>query len=56
MMMSSEEVKKFWQDYCQRRGIAKDLVAMGNARIEADPEHWADHTMQELLEALTGKH
>ena len=27
----------------------------GDKRIEADPEHWADQTMWDLLDAISGK-
>jgi hypothetical protein len=43
MDMSAAEVKKFWRDYCARRHIDAD------ARIDADPDYWADQEMQELL-------
>lgn len=55
MHMSVDEVKAYWQDFCRRHKVAADLVAQGNAKIEADPDHWADHTMWELLEAVGGK-
>jgi hypothetical protein len=28
------------------------LRAKGDQEIDKDPEHWADHTMWELLEAV----
>jgi hypothetical protein len=53
MEMSVQEIKDFWRGYCQRRRIAADVVARGDARIEQDPEYWADHTMDELLAEVT---
>jgi hypothetical protein len=49
MNMSSEEVKQFWRGYCERRKVAKDVVAKGEAEIDKDPEFWADQTMDQLL-------
>lgn len=53
MMMTAEEVKKYWQDFCERHGLGAEVIAKGNAEIETDPEHWADQTMQNLLDSLT---
>jgi hypothetical protein len=52
MDLSSEEVREYWRDFCKRHEVGKDLVAKGEAKINADPDYWADHTMWELLEAL----
>lgn len=52
MDLTAEEVRQFWRDFCQRHDVGKDLVAQGEARIDADPDYWADHTMWQLLEAL----
>lgn len=52
MDLSSEEVREYWLDFCKRHEVGKDVVAKGVARINADPDYWADHTMWELLEAL----
>jgi hypothetical protein len=52
MDMSAEEVKQFWRGYCERRKIAKDIVAKGERKIEEDPEFWADQTMDELLKLV----
>lgn len=49
MNMSSEEVKQFWRGYCERRKVAQDVVAKGEAEIDKDPEYWADQTMDQLL-------
>jgi hypothetical protein len=54
MHMSAEEVKEYWRDFCDRHDLSDELVAKGEAKIDADPEHWADHTMAELLESLSG--
>jgi len=52
MDISAEEIKDFWRDYCERRGIAEALIAKGEAMIDEEPEHWADRTMDELLELV----
>jgi len=52
MDMSAEEVKQFWRGYCQRRKVAKDVVAKGEKKIDEDPEFWADQTMDELLKLV----
>src|SRR5215212_4786699 len=50
MDMTPEEVKQFWRDYCQRRAISKDIVARGEAKIDENPDYWADQTMGRLLD------
>jgi len=55
MEMSAEEVKQFWRGYCQRRKIGADVVAKGEALIDQDPDYWADQTMGDLLDQLSGK-
>ena len=52
MMMTAEEVKQFWQEFCERHDLGADVIARGNAKIDKDPEYWADRTMRELLESL----
>ncbi len=52
MDMSDAEVKKFWRDYCTRRKIDAEIVARGDAKIDADPDFWADQEMQELLDLV----
>jgi hypothetical protein len=52
MDMSAEEIKQFWRGYCQRRKVAKDVVAKGEKKIDEDPEFWADQTMDELLKLV----
>ena len=54
MDMSAEEVKQFWRGYCERRKVAKDVVAKGERKIDEDPEFWADQTMDELLKIVAG--
>ena len=53
MMMTAAEVKQYWQDFCERHDLGAEVVAKGDAEIDKDPEHWADQTMQSLLESLT---
>ena len=55
MEMSAEEVKQFWRGFCKRRKIAAGIIARGEAVIDKDPEYWADQTMGELLDQLSGK-
>ena len=52
MEMTSEEVRQYWLDFCKRHEVGKDLIAQGEAKIAADPDHWADQTMWQLLESL----
>ena len=53
MDMSTEEIKQYWRDFCQRRKIAADIVAKGDAIIDKDPDYWADQTMGDLLDSIT---
>lgn len=53
MKMSAEEVKDFWRDFCRRRGLSAEVIAKGEAKIDADPEYWADHTMWQLFDTLS---
>ena len=55
MDMSAEEVKQFWRGFCQRRKIAADVVAKGEAIIDKAPDYWADQTMSDLLDSISGK-
>jgi hypothetical protein len=55
MEMTAEEIKQFWRGFCQRRKISADLVARGEATIDKDPDYWADQTMGDLLDQLSGK-
>ena len=51
--MSVEEIKEFWHGFCERQGVSEAVRKEGDARIEADPEHWADQTMWDLLRELS---
>jgi hypothetical protein len=53
--MSAEEVKQFWRGFCQRRKIAADVIAKGEAIIDKNPDYWADQTMSDLLDSIAGK-
>ena len=55
MEMSAVEIKQFWRGYCERRKISAELVTRGEAEIAKDPEYWADQTMGDLLDKLSGK-
>jgi len=55
MDMSAEEVKQFWRGFCQRRKIAADVIAKGDAIIDKAPDYWADQTMSDLLDSISGK-
>jgi hypothetical protein len=50
--ISAEEIKQFWHDFCERRGIDAATRARGDAKIEQDPEYWADQTMMKLRESV----
>jgi len=52
MDMSAEEIKQFWRGYCERRKVAKEVIARGEKKIDEDPEFWADQTMDELLKLV----
>lgn len=54
MHMSAEEVKQFWRGFCERRKISADVVRQGEAIIEKDPDYWADQTMTDLLDSISG--
>ena len=43
--MSAEEVKQFWHGFCERKGIDAGTRARGDAKIDEDPDYWADQTM-----------
>ena len=53
--MSTKEIKDFWHGFCERQKVPADLRAKGDQKIEQDPEHWADQTMWDLLDVLSGK-
>ena len=50
--MTADEVKQFWHGFCERKGVDAATRARGDARIEKDPEYWADQTMLKLLDAV----
>jgi hypothetical protein len=50
--MSVDEVKEFWHGFCERKGIDEATRARGDAKIERDPEYWADQTMMHLLDSV----
>ena len=51
--MTAEEVKQFWHGFCERKNIAPALRARGDAKIDEDPDYWADRTMMRLLEVVS---
>ncbi|HYL25799.1 MAG TPA: hypothetical protein VEV21_15520 [Burkholderiales bacterium] len=51
--MSAEEVKQFWHGFCERKKIDPSIRARGDAKIDEDPDYWADQTMMKLLEAVS---
>jgi hypothetical protein len=53
MEMSAEEIKAFWRGFCERRALDKDVVARGEAKIDKDPERWADEPMTHLLDLIS---
>jgi hypothetical protein len=53
MDMTAEEIRQFWRGYCERRGLGKDVIAKGEAKIDEDPQYWADQTMDRLLELIS---
>ena len=52
--MTAEEVKQFWHGFCERKNVDAATRARGDAKIEADPDYWADQTMVKLLKAVSG--
>ena len=53
--ISTDEIKDFWHDYCDRQGVGEALRSAGEKLIDADPERWADQTMPDLLDAVSRK-
>ena len=51
--MSAEEVKQFWHGFCERKGIDPATRARGDAKIDEDPDYWADQTMMRLLDIVS---
>ncbi len=52
-MITADEIKEFWHGFCERQGVGAELRARGDKHIDEDPEHWADQTMWDLLDALS---
>ena len=50
--MTADEVKEFWHGFCERKGVDAATRARGDAKIDHDPEYWADQTMLKLLDAV----
>jgi hypothetical protein len=50
--ISAAEIKQFWHDFCERKGVDAATRARGDAKIDQDPERWADQTMLRLLDAV----
>ncbi len=53
--MSVEEIKQFWRGFCERQRIKPEVQAEGDKRTEQDPVYWADQTMWQLVEAISGE-
>jgi hypothetical protein len=51
--MSAEEVKQFWHGFCERKGIDAATRSRGDAKIDEDPDYWADQTMMRLLDIVS---
>ena len=51
--MSAQEVKEFWHGFCERKGIDAATRARGDAKIDEDPDYWADQTMMRLLDIVS---
>ena len=51
--MSADEVKQFWHGFCERKGIDAATRARGDAKIDEDPDYWADQTMMRLLDIVS---
>ena len=51
--MTAEEVKEFWHGFCERKNVNPAARARGDAKIDEDPDYWADQTMLKLLEAVS---
>jgi hypothetical protein len=50
--INADEIKQFWHDFCERKGVDAATQARGDAKIDQDPEYWADQTMLRLLDAV----
>jgi len=51
--MTADEVKQFWHGFCERKRVDPVIRARGDAKIDEDPDYWADQTMMKLLEAVS---
>ena len=51
--MTADEVKQFWHGFCERRNIDAATRARGDAKIDEDPDYWADQTMDELVKLVS---
>ena len=51
--MTADEVKQFWHGFCERKKIDPKIRDRGDAKIDEDPDYWADQTMMKLLEAVS---
>ncbi|HWI37458.1 MAG TPA: hypothetical protein VNU64_13475 [Burkholderiales bacterium] len=51
--MTADEVKQFWHGFCERKKVDPKIRARGDAKIDEDPDYWADQTMMKLLEAVS---
>ena len=51
--MSAAEVKEFWHGFCERKGVDDATRARGDAKIDRDPNYWADQTMVRLLDSVS---
>ena len=51
--MTADEVKEFWHGFCERKGVDETTRARGDAKIDVDPNYWADQTMVRLLDSLS---
>ena len=52
--IGADEIKQFWHGFCERQKVKPEVRAEGDRRIDADPEFWADQTMWQLVEAISG--
>ena len=51
--MSAQEVKAFWHGFCERKGVDAATRSRGDAKIDTDPDYWADQTMMRLLDSVS---
>ena len=53
--MTADEVKQFWHGFCERKRVDPALRTRGDAKIDEDPDYWADQTMSDLLDSISDK-